>query len=126
MIYFSSVFDNVFSSWHIFFVHKNNISSSYPTGVYLFKVNKKNIKAMCEVYLMLTIQIPEWRQWRHSGFSRGVTKNFRKMTFQKSWEKCNWCSLPKAVDVLEGSVRSWGTVKLLMWSRVEALETSAI
>ena len=62
MIYFSRVFDNVFSSWHIFFVHKNNISSSYPTGVYLFKVNKENIKAMREVYLMLTIQIPERRQ----------------------------------------------------------------
>ena len=89
MIYFSSVFDNVFSSWHIFFLHKNNISNSYPTGVYLFKVNKENIKAMREVYLMLTIQIPERRQWRRSGFLQGVTKNFRKMTFQKNWEKCN-------------------------------------
>ena len=52
----------MFSVPNIFFLHKNNISNSYPTGVYLFKVNKENIKAMREVYLMLTIQIPERRQ----------------------------------------------------------------
>ena len=41
----------------------------WTTRVYLFKVNKRNTRTMCEVCSKLTIKTPErlqWRQWRRS------------------------------------------------------------
>ena len=36
-------------------------------GIYLFKVNDKNIRnTMCEICLMLTIKTPKRRHWRRS------------------------------------------------------------
>ena len=40
---------------------------SIPAGIYLLKVNNKNIRAMCEICSKLTIKIPERRKWRCSG-----------------------------------------------------------
>ena len=36
-------------------------------GIYLLKVNKKNIRTRCEICSKLTIKIPERRHWRRSG-----------------------------------------------------------
>ena len=33
----------------------------------MFNVNNENIRTRCEMCLKLTIKIPEWSQWRHSG-----------------------------------------------------------
>ena len=38
---------------------------SYPAGIYLFKVNKRNRK-ICEMCSKLTIKTPERRHERHS------------------------------------------------------------
>ena len=35
-----------------------------PTGIYLFKVNNRNTRTMCEICSWLTIKTPERRQWR--------------------------------------------------------------
>ena len=32
-------------------------------GIYLLKINNRNIKARCETCSKLTIKVPEWRQW---------------------------------------------------------------
>ena len=37
------------------------------TDNYIFKVNNRNTRARCEIYLKLTIKIPERCQWRRSG-----------------------------------------------------------
>ena len=39
----------------------------YPADIYLFKVNKRNTRARCEICSKLTIKTPEWYQWRRSG-----------------------------------------------------------
>ena len=39
----------------------------YPVGIYLLKVNNRNIRTRCEIFSKLTIKTPERRQWRHSG-----------------------------------------------------------
>ena len=31
--------------------------------IYLFKVNNRNFRTMCEICLELTIKTPQWRQW---------------------------------------------------------------
>ena len=41
--------------------------SSVPPGVYLFKDNNGNTRAMHETGLKLTIKAPERRHWRRSG-----------------------------------------------------------
>ena len=33
----------------------------------MFKVNNRNTRARCEIYLKLTIKLPEWRHWCSSG-----------------------------------------------------------
>ena len=38
-----------------------------PTGIYLLKVNKRNITTRCEICSKLTIKTPALRQWRRSG-----------------------------------------------------------
>ena len=35
-----------------------------PTGIYMLKVNNRNIRTRCEIFSKLTIKIPERRQWR--------------------------------------------------------------
>ena len=37
----------------------------WPTNIYLFKVNKKNIGKRCEIFSVLTIKTPDWRKWCH-------------------------------------------------------------
>ena len=41
--------------------------STYPAGIYLFKVNNRNTRTKCEICSKLTINTPERRQWRRSG-----------------------------------------------------------
>ena len=36
-------------------------------GIYLFRVNNGNTKAMCEMFLQLATRTPEWHQWHCSG-----------------------------------------------------------
>ena len=38
-----------------------------PAGIYLLKVNKRNITKRCEICSKLTIKTPALRQWRRSG-----------------------------------------------------------
>ena len=41
--------------------------SPIPAGIYLFKINNRNTRTICEIYSMLTIKTPKRRQWRRSG-----------------------------------------------------------
>ena len=38
-----------------------------PVGIYLLKVNNRNIRRRCEICLKLTIKTPERLHWRRSG-----------------------------------------------------------
>ena len=38
-----------------------------PASIHLLKVNNSNTGTRCEICSMLTIKIPERRQWRRSG-----------------------------------------------------------
>ena len=38
----------------------------HPAGIYLFKVNNRNTRTMCEICSELTIKTPERRQGRHT------------------------------------------------------------
>ena len=42
-------------------------NSDFPADIYLFKVNTKNTKAMCEICSKLTIKTPKRLYWRFSG-----------------------------------------------------------
>ena len=37
-----------------------------PTDIYMFKLNNKNNRTICEICLKLTIKTPERRHWRRS------------------------------------------------------------
>ena len=39
-----------------------------PAGIYLLKVNNRNTRTRCEICSKLTINTPERRHWRRSGF----------------------------------------------------------
>ena len=39
----------------------------HQAGNYMFKVNKRNTRARCEICLILAIKTPEWRHWRRFG-----------------------------------------------------------
>ena len=39
----------------------------YPAGIYLFKVNNRNIRTRCEICSKLTIKTPGRRHWLRSG-----------------------------------------------------------
>ena len=41
--------------------------SQHPANIYLFKVNNKKIREMCEICSKLTIETPERYQWQWSG-----------------------------------------------------------
>ena len=49
---------------HLNSVNQNNLN---PASNYLFQVNNRNTRTWCEICSMLTINIPEQRQWRRSG-----------------------------------------------------------
>ena len=44
-----------------------NFTIILPAGIYLFEINNRNTKTMCETCSKLTIKIPERRQWCRSG-----------------------------------------------------------
>ena len=47
----------------------NNLMNNFinQTGIYLFKVNNRNTRTMCEIYSRLTIKTPERSYWLRSG-----------------------------------------------------------
>ena len=46
---------------------KLGLLGTIPAGIYMVKVNKRNIRTRCEICSELTIKRPEQRQWRRSG-----------------------------------------------------------
>ena len=46
---------------------ENAASFDIPTGIYLLKVNNRNIATKCEIYLKLTIRHKNDVNWRRSG-----------------------------------------------------------
>ena len=53
-----------------FLVVKHNFISSktrFPVGIYLLKVDDRNIITRCKICSQLTIRTPERRQWRPCG-----------------------------------------------------------
>ena len=38
-----------------------------PAGIYMFEVNNRNTRTMCEICSRLTIKTPQRRQWGRSG-----------------------------------------------------------
>ena len=38
-----------------------------PFGIYLLKVNNRNVRTRWKIYSILTIKTPEWRQWYRFG-----------------------------------------------------------
>ena len=53
-------------------------SSTNPVGIYLFKVNKRNTRTMCEICSNLTIKTQERRHWRHWSRSGVFIVNFEQ------------------------------------------------
>ena len=45
-------------------VYHSISNTNNPANIYLFKVNNRNTRKMCEICSKLTITTPEWRQWR--------------------------------------------------------------
>ena len=45
----------------------NNVQMLDPAGIYLLKVNSRNIGTRCETCSKVTIKTLEWGQWRCSG-----------------------------------------------------------
>ena len=43
------------------------MDESFPAGIYLLKVNKRNSRTRCEICSKLTIKIPERHHWPRSG-----------------------------------------------------------
>ena len=43
-----------------------NLFGTNPAGIYLFKVNNRHTRIMCEMCPDLTVKTPERRQWRRS------------------------------------------------------------
>ena len=41
--------------------------TNYPVGIYLLKVNDRNISTRCEICSKITKKTPERRHWRRSG-----------------------------------------------------------
>ena len=41
--------------------------NAFPVGNSIFQLNNRNIRAMCEIFLKLTIKTPERHQSRRSG-----------------------------------------------------------
>ena len=42
--------------------------TTYPAANYIFKVDNKNTRTRCEIYLKLTLKTLEWYQWRLNMF----------------------------------------------------------
>ena len=49
----------------------------YPAGIYLLKVNHRNIRKRCKICSKLTIRTPERHQWRRPGV---FTVNFENIS----------------------------------------------
>ena len=60
-----------------------------PKNIYLFKVINRNFGKRCEVCSKLTIKIPEWRQWRHSGVFIVNLKHFTPLSTIVDFEQVN-------------------------------------
>ena len=52
-------------------------------GIYLFKVNNRNIRTRCEICSKLTIKTPERRQWQH--VIAGLGHVYFNRAFEKLW-----------------------------------------
>ena len=61
------LFHGLDDSQIIHFKEQKLYDASYPANIYLFKVNNKDNRKMCEICSKLTIKMPERRPWRHSG-----------------------------------------------------------
>ena len=46
------------------FVHDTKNENHHPAGIYMLKVNNRNIRTRCEICSKLLIKIQERRQWR--------------------------------------------------------------
>ena len=46
--------------------YSTQINAHFPDGIYLLKVNDRNIRTRCEVCSRLTIKAPEQRRWHIS------------------------------------------------------------
>ena len=44
-----------------------NLFLEYPAGNYMFRVNNRNTRTMCEICSKLIIKAPERRCWHRSG-----------------------------------------------------------
>ena len=53
-------------SLELFFLNTETISLPTPVDISLLKVNDRNTRTRCEIYLKLTIKTPERRQLRSS------------------------------------------------------------
>ena len=59
--------DNLGFIQEIQVISKNYIWFVFPSGIYLFKFNNRNIRTMCEICSKLTVKTPELRHWPRSG-----------------------------------------------------------
>ena len=60
----TTLMNNVFFLFLFFFKKEPYY---YPGGIYMFKVNNKNIRTRCEICSKITVKIPERRQWHCFG-----------------------------------------------------------
>ena len=66
-----------FESKFLFLNRSDLRTDQYPAANYIFKVNDRNIRTMCEICLKLTIKIAERRHCRRSGI---FTVNFEHIS----------------------------------------------
>ena len=78
----------------------------YPISSYLFKVNKRNIRAMSEICSKLKIKTPEQCQWRSSGF---LISNFEHISLSIS--KCLAIYIVKTLN-------SEAATKGVLWEKI--------
>ena len=62
-VFFPVLISKISTSYNLETMEKRFI----PAGIYLFTVNNRNFKTMCEICSKLTIKTPERRHWRCSG-----------------------------------------------------------
>ena len=56
-------------------IHHGCLTCVSPASIYLFNVNNRNTRIMCEIYSKLTIKTTEPRQWSHWYYSAGLIVN---------------------------------------------------
>ena len=57
-----------------------SVTTHYPVSNYIFKVNKRSTKTMCEICSKLTIKTPERRHWCHLHRSGIFIVNFERIS----------------------------------------------